>query len=375
MSDLAPRLDRLNTSSDWRNWSTIWTRFQGRYSNWWNQRIKNLTEPVYWLPESVIRKLSESRVPSPGHNERRPLISPGDVEAERAFAAACLEYSQDTVGVWGGQPVSFDLFSPPQPLGDAFESMLRSLGKSESQITAMCSELIEKSTATRNQMSARTGFLLTLQQFLSERGLLQNLWLQCPAGTRFNLMLAELRPQPAVLFPDRTESDRHPDSCRQFYQQLEQFLQRWELIKFATWELPCVQGPLENVSPQTLCHLGRGNQSIDYTPGYFSQPTSLNPREQLQGRQRAYGEHQQFDVEYPQAGIAPRGDQVSSYASVFKMWFIHTTVIRRYSNLRGLSARLQEAFQDELNLSTERIRSLKKEYTDFLPKVQEDTGT
>jgi hypothetical protein len=95
----------------WATWSVTWQNFIGVETNrQWYQRWPT-EQPVYALPEEVIKGLSQKGDVSQ-RRSATAILSKQDLESELNFTKCCRSWSADTVGVWAGRPIKHLLLGP-----------------------------------------------------------------------------------------------------------------------------------------------------------------------------------------------------------------------------------------------------------------------
>jgi hypothetical protein len=87
-------------------WHALRQGFESRYPDWspaWSQE-----DAVLVIPRPIIEKLAKPRT---GHRHRAALLDRNSADAEIAFENLCKQFNPDTIGIWQGWPLWFDLFS------------------------------------------------------------------------------------------------------------------------------------------------------------------------------------------------------------------------------------------------------------------------
>lgn len=355
-------------SRHFRDWSKIWSQFRKQHGIWWRERAGETQSPVYTLPNFVVTALSaESK--ARGNNRRtKRLLSATDEQAERRFREACESFLPDTVGVWRDQPVRYPNLSDVEPnlgVDDKQTHMLMESGLTEQQIQASLNQLQPEIVRTCHQLLGYAGFLTFNKQFIEERKALQKLWQELPSDSVLPQTSASLL-APPVHFQFLPGYERLSDRQQLFYQMLREFIAKWELYGFATWDLPLPQGPLQELPAGLITTLRGPEPTLSYVPNYFDVPSKVNLRDELRDSQRRAGEMAGLEHELPVTGTSARSGAASSYETKFRMWFAELTFRRRYGKIHGAATRLGKAFADELGISEVRIKKLRTEYSGFL---------
>lgn len=149
-------------------------------------------------------------------------------------------------------------------------------------------------------------------------------------------------------------------SCAEAYLN---FLLKWELSGFATWDLPIPQQPHRGIPLEHLIRLVGTNAVVDYYPTYYSIRADEDVRQQIQSRQRTVAHSRGQTGEFPLS--APTlGD--SQLGTAFRMCLIEQTLRRRYGNPRGIVSRLTRAFCDCFDLRETTIKDYRSKYRAIL---------
>src|SRR5262245_30008893 len=85
----------VQLSSPSRSWEEIWKPFVKTHRPWW-ERFQS--EPVYLLPEEVIKHLTRSVPADDSHRARRALIDSSAAETENQFREMCQKFNSGTIG-------------------------------------------------------------------------------------------------------------------------------------------------------------------------------------------------------------------------------------------------------------------------------------
>src|SRR5438105_3619323 len=94
---------RKATAARWlKDWSVLCSTHADWVLTW------KADEAIYFLPAEVIAELGKPR----GYSRQlKAVLTKEEAKAETDFAKMCRSFSEQTVGVWQGQPLQFDLFS------------------------------------------------------------------------------------------------------------------------------------------------------------------------------------------------------------------------------------------------------------------------
>jgi hypothetical protein len=355
-------------SRHFRDWSKIWSQFLEQHGIWWRERVRETQKPVYTLPNFVVIALSAESKARGNYRKTKRLLSATDEQAERSFREACESFLPDTVGVWRDQPVRYpNLFKVELNLGvdDKQTHMLMESGLTELQIKASLNQSQSEIFKTRHQLLGYAGFLTFNEQFIEERKILQKLWQGLPSDSVLPQTSASLLASP-VPFQFLPGYERLSDHQQLFYQMLREFIAKWELCGFATWDLPLPQGPLQELPAGLITTLRGPEPTLSYVPNYFDIPSKVNLRDELRDSQRRAGERAGLGHELPVTDTSARSETASTHETKFRMWFAELTLRQRYGKIHGAATRLGKAFADELGISEVRIKKLRTEYSGFL---------
>jgi hypothetical protein len=273
------------------NWDDEWRAFRGAHPDW----PAGTDEPVYRLPEEAIVSLA-------GTNGRRPALFRRDQAAsERAYTALCGRFH--AIGVWQGRPVCYDPLNEPPKLPDPAEMKELAWDEAAQQAVVGLDNYVRE---IRERLTGYVGWLSVEPTFLEQASRLAMRWRALPENKRpadlarrfkpydgipaglgsvvrierVGLPAGTGSPSPAASEADAPGIDRdellfgpmvtslpgfeasafgtdqdgsppgpgspsHLESdADAFHTDLEAFLDRWGLMKMATWDLPVPQGPL-----------------------------------------------------------------------------------------------------------------------------------
>jgi len=139
-------------------------------------------------------------------------------------------------------------------------------------------------------------------------------------------------------------------------------MRKWYLARLASWDLPLVQGPLEQAPLGLARHVLGPDDTGVFFPGYFDIPSGQDVRAEIRERQEAAAREVAIGVEFPLTDLSARAGSASAWENAFRLWLCERAVLQRYAGRRELFSRLIEAFADMLGCSTERVKQLRRLY-------------
>ena len=211
-----------------RKWDPDWQSFAEQHFPWLNGFPAD--EPIYLLPKTTIRLLARR------NPKGKRFILPHFVDSEYAFTALC-EASQ-RVGVWRGQSIQYGPMTNRQLLSFPIEFLNAANLSADQQLRLPeASRLAEE---PRHRLLGVPGWLLTEPAFLAQTEALKTLWNALPSKEQPPFPLGRTRP--GTTPPENSSAANRELSA--FFSQYEEFLDRWGLLRMATWDLPLPQGPL-----------------------------------------------------------------------------------------------------------------------------------
>jgi hypothetical protein len=211
-----------------RSWDRAWKSFAEEHSSWLNGFPA--AEPIYLLPKETIRLLARR------NPKGKRFILPHFVDSEYAFTALC-EAAQG-VGVWRGQSIQYGPMTNRQMLPFPVELLKAAKLSADQQLRLPeASRLAEE---PRHRVLGVPGWLLTEPAFLAQTEVLKALWNALPSKEQSLISLSRTRPG---TMPPKNSTVANTQLSA-FLSQYEEFLDRWGLLRMATWDLPLPQGPL-----------------------------------------------------------------------------------------------------------------------------------
>lgn len=360
------QLDAVLQGMGYRSWDDVWSSFCAKHTSWWDRNGQN--GPVYAIPLAVIDELAADSGGQKGRRARNALIETEDAEAEREFALLCESWSGETVGVQDGELIQYELL---RELDAAAISRLLTTNPtstakwvSRGAITRAGLEtdparLAASVNADRRQQLGFVGRLTFEKQYREELQTLQALkkGLSLSSyGSGALLGPANVQGSPAENMQSASSSEQ------QFLSELTKFLQKWQLARLVTSDLPLPQVPLHGIPAGLVAQIRGTTVTVDYTPPYYDIPSGVDVRERLRTRQaaegRALGIH---ELRCPVTNSSGRGKNVSELETAFRMWLIELSVTRRYEKPRGYVERLLTAYSTTFGKTTESLRKLREE--------------
>ena len=365
-----------------RHWPKVWTAFRDGHKSWW-ERVGS-GGPVYCLPRIIVDELASS-----GDVDRRTgrlrdaIIPPEDAGAEHKFTEICLSYLTNTIGVWGGIPISYHHLrdrSQEDPLrATALEQIdneydnLKKLGwnsilKSKKDAHELINRSLKHPLLSTNQSLGSVGKIIFDPQFRGELSGLKSSWMKLETRPPFPLIPGSLSlpdgPNNMIL----KENVILPGELVSFLQDLRRFMSKWDLSQLATWDLPVPHGILESLPSGLIARLRGPESPATYIPNHLDLPSNYDHKRSIRVGQRKVAEEAGIRAPRPLTGTSARGDSASEYENALRLWLIERSVLARYGRSHGLVARLSKAFSKLLDREMDRVKQLRKIY---LPYVDE----
>jgi hypothetical protein len=192
--------------------------------------LERCFDAIYCLPEEAIRSLSVCQA------NKGPLLDEAQIAAEIEFARLCRYFH--AVGVFNGKFIANNLLNP-RPGLDA--SWMRSFGWSES-IVASLMALVRDSDSIAERALGYVGWLQTEPDFLNEIEALRTQWLGLPTRKRPSFPISRWLTTNENR-DDQVLSGDIEIEARCYRDAILRFLDKWQLMYLATWDLPAPQGP------------------------------------------------------------------------------------------------------------------------------------
>jgi hypothetical protein len=176
---------------------------------------------------------------------------------------------------------------------------------------------------------------------------------------------------------DSFEEETLPHEQAQFYGNLGRFLDKWQLIGLATWDLPEPQGPLEDFPLGLAAQLLGPDHTTTIYPTYFDIPSSDDVRGRIREEQRRVARRAGIESEHPvtnisarrekpSTNISARRENPSTYESAFRMWLVEKTIRSRYGELSGVVSRLKVVFSELHGFNQSRAAKIRALYLNYL---------
>src|SRR5262245_1452419 len=226
-------------------WEPRWDAFLAAHPTW--QIIVSRDEPVYCLPDEVIRSLFQLKVGRGPRAPKRPaVITLEEATAEKAFRECCQGFSDSVVGVWQGQPVRYGLLGD-HGVPDLSEDDIRAMGWDRylqpGAVPAALRAVGVKADGVRHQMVAYAGRLTFHKAYREEVKARRRRWDALEVKPPWPLVASTGDQQPIPVVPGWVCSSYQqlPPSTGQFLDEATKFLRRWQLASLASWDLPLPQ--------------------------------------------------------------------------------------------------------------------------------------
>ena len=210
------------------------------------------------------------------------------------------------------------------------------------------------------------GWLRTAPSYVKAVRELAERWYQFPV---------EQRPFPLSRFSHRPEippsGSAGDASIAQFARDLKEFLDRWELMQLATWDLPCPQGPLlTNPLPQ-------GSPAIPSQGIHIILPTSYPLQgdddllREIRRQQQQLAKEKNLDPSM--AGLA----HFAAYGEILHVLHLEQIIVQRYgqgNRPKAFMTRVEEAIAAALDCGVDKIKKLRKAISSCLPDKRASVG-
>ena len=339
--------------------------FMTTHGDWWQGC--DHSEPVYHLPECIVRYLCAPRDSSQG------LITPAEAEAERAYADFCRSHGPTTVGIWKAKPIRHPLFTCFSGLENHAPAKPVPIEKERNR-----QQGLQELDSESKQRLGYLGDRLLDPTYREELAKLKAHWERLDQPDVFPLLArtADLTSEPSKV---SGAAKRLPPVVAEFVTAASQFLRKHQMLRLITWQLAVPAGRLEGLSAAFVSHARGPDTPVFAIPAQENIPTSVDVRSRVRKVQATHGEESGLGTRFPVAGTSPRDGQLAEKAQIFLMWFVEHVARSRYSRRRGMVKRVSQAFReylagDPLNpanklpsnvkqLSEARVSTLRKDYT------------
>jgi hypothetical protein len=321
-------------------WSDDWQEFRQKHGQW--PGLTERTDPLYAVPEPALKCLAESGA------KGSPLFAASTARAEQDYTSLCRKFH--AVGSWMEQPIVFSLLTPSPPPPDEGLMQLANWSKVEQKSVR---QSLKPSQEARLRLKGYVGWLLTEPAFLCEADELAKRWRALPAAQRPCFPLGR-----AVHVPIRPKgSTLAPNTVADFEMNLKTFLNRWGLVRMASWDLPEPQGPLlpNPLPPDSPALPGHGVHLV--LPIHYPLQGDDGLLRQIFEFQRQFAREQ--GLEDSMAGLP----HYKAYAGMFDVLHLERTIRSRFEGSpkpRGLVERIEEAAAAVLPSLPDLIRKYRK---------------
>ena len=348
-----------------RDWQPRWQDFLSQFPEWRGSTPSD--QPVYWVPEVVVSALAAPTPYAMASARRTPaaLINPAEAKAENAFRDCCVGYGGSVVGVWANSPVIFQPLSAA-PLPVVSKDLMRSLGWDRyARVDALAADLAalqSNAIGVVHQQLAYAGYLITSDKYQHDKRVLFEQWQHLDSPVSWPLLANTADKNAVAVLTAKTGNGRHLSAkLHSFLENATTFMRKWSLCRLSTWDLPLLQGPLEQLPLEQQRELLGPNQIVST----YSKPYTITSNQDMRGKIR---DQQHWDGkaegvdDFPLTNLAPRKGRANKLENVFRLWFIESALRHRYPKRRGLATRLGEVFKKLTFSSTERIKQLRRCY-------------
>jgi hypothetical protein len=297
--------------------------------------------PIHCLPEECLAVLAKPL--SAGH----PIVDPSSLAAERHLLKICR--TANAVGFWQDQPLVYPYLSP-RPSSAALESLLQGFPEAEKR---QCLEATIKADEIASRIAGVAGWLCIEPAYRDGVRQLIQRWDDLPPNERPPFPLSR-----ALRWPNLPEGARPASNAAgRFASELQAFLDRWELMHLATWDLPCPQGPLfPNPLPEGSPAVpAQGIQNI--VPVHFPIQRNDDLEHAVTRQQHVLAKDKGID---PSIAGLPHHD---AYGQVLQVRHLESIIVQRYTQVRrpkGFMTRIEEAIAAALDCGVDNIQKIRK---------------
>lgn len=320
--------------------SASWGEFCSLWKDWLEQM--GFPEPIYCMNEECIAVLER---PLP-HGDA--IIDPTSAKAERHLSMICRR--SFAIGFWHGNHVNYPLLSA-RPSQTALEYWIQKCFPELKGIALALAKVTDDTGAPR--LAGVAGWLCTDPGYLEELRVLEEAWSRLPSRERPSFPLrrtCELPVSPGL-------ARRASDATRQFAESLGAFLDRWELMYLATWDLPYPQGPLLP-NPLPAGSPAMPTQGVHtIVPVHYPHQYDDELQRGIKRQQQALATDKGLDQSL--AGLPHH----AAYAQMLQVVHIEKIIRQRYGRgrtRRGFITRLEEAIAADVKCGSYNIKKLRK---------------
>ncbi len=333
-------MQKLNLTAVGRtdvSFAESWVNFREKYAAWLEPFQSK--GPLYRVPAAITKVLAKSR------NSSRPIMDDDDAKAEDAFDRLCHQHGIE--GVWDHQPIDYRFLNDgPLPLPTNLQELANDLGW-ETKHLSQVRQAFSKTESIHWKLKGYVGWLMTEPSFREAVTLLSEHWSSLPASIRPAFPLGRVTAHGSVFSPELHE----------FHADLMKFLDDWQLVGLATWELPIPQGPLF-ANPQLPTAIRNPIAGVSvFVPLYYPVTSGDELLQMMVAQQAQMARQAKLD---PSRTALPH---FKAYARMVDVVHWERVVTERYGQPRkpqGFVSSLESALQDHLRLSADQVQRFRK---------------
>lgn len=296
--------------------------------------------PVYALPEMFTKELA-------------PFLPPDDIEVECDFTRCCVETGDNVVGLWHNLPITHNLIAlagRKKAFPDDLVRVLNWPGWTFEQKREFLDNLENVDDLPRRECVRHAGQLVVNPDYLAHLETLRQAWIP----------IADCVPFPLAR---RGSASRDGEDIADFIMALGKFLDRWQLARLDTWELPVPIGVYEQMPLRALAALYPDAEVQRLMPGHVAAPSAGPQGMDATGRIKLSGEE---EVRFMRA-LAE--NKTSNEEWIYLVRHIEHVFRTRYGTPRGYREVLTGAFMEFTGLGQDRIAQIVKQYLPSMPPV------
>lgn len=308
-----------------------------------------------------------------------PIVSHDEKEVELDFIDTCKRVSPATVGFWRGQPIEYPLLVLAANPADE-ETSTNNLQSAIGLQTRLNSLLLEASPYLvwdAHQMLGYAGRVAFDPQYRDECAMLKRRFDALTAPPQFPLVVGRADTNSQFEIPDAGEANSIVVPEVAFLRDFETFLQKWQLLGLASWDLPFPIPALQN-APLHLVARVFGLKHKTWTfPTYFDIASNFNLRDRIRELQESEARRAGVNMAHPvtdasarrrpprrrksktSAAPAPYGTSASQYENALRAWLLEQAVRSRYGPRPGLTKCLTEYLTVHFHCRATRVTQIR----------------
>lgn len=317
-----------------------WTAFLAVPSqNSWYQKHAG-TGPVYALPEKFTKRLA-------------PSLPTDAIEIECGFTRCCIETGDNVIGLWNDVPIIHNLIAltgRKKAFPDGLVRDARRGPRTFEQVRSFLESLDKIDELPRRECIRHAGQLVVNPEYIAHMGTLKQAWIP----------IANCVPFPLAR---RGGASRDGEDITDFIRALGKFLDRWQLARLDTWDLPVPIGTYDEMPLRGLAALYPNAKLRNSMPEHVAPQKGTPRREESYGRIKLSGEE---ELRFKRA-LAE--DTTSTEEWTYLLRHIEHAFRARHGTPRGYREILTGAFMEFTGLGQDRITQIVKLYLPMMPPV------